>query len=671
MTPYIIAYSLILLFIAVAVIAISLIWVRTEKSKLKKSAKKIQSLKDGERMFADIFGNADNAAFVIVEEGNHSPVYISGSASVFFGADSEKLKLDLTAIKGAVGKRSWRDFMHKYSEWDGKEVMSVEFDYGEGHAVAQCARVVRDAKAYDAFLIYDITVQSEEMKALRSDLDKALGEAAGKLTFLASMSHEIRTPMNGVMGMMELARKNINNPAKAGEYLLRAGDLSVFLLGMINDILDISKLESGKMLLYNTTFDIFAFAEKIKNMFNGMVTGKGINFVVENIDFTTRYFIADEMRLTQVVTNFISNANKFTPAGGTITVTFKQLDNIGGKAQILIRVRDTGKGIAPENIRKIMKPFEQEEASTAHNYGGTGLGLAICDQIVQLMGGNIVVDSELGKGTDFNVFLSLPVADVEQDLTNPVEAEEIPTGDDFTYEGCRILLAEDNEVNAEIAVDILESEGAKVTHACDGQEVVDIFVQNPENSFDVVLLDIHMPKLNGREAAQAIRKSGKGDAESVPLIALSADAFVEDIKLSKQAGMDDHVSKPIDFDALRKTMGAVIASKKAKYGANTAPCSVEEECSDKHQSEEPEVKDESTVIEETPEVKEENTVTEETSGIEEESTVTEEEPEVKEEKTGLEDLAVAVEKERSDDSEEKNTGIKADIVFRMRGKVVK
>ena len=657
MTPYIIAYSLILLFIAVAVIAISLIWVRTEKSKLKKSAKKIQSLKDGERMFADIFGNADNAAFVIVEEGNHSPVYISGSASVFFGADSEKLKLDLTAIKGAVGKRSWRDFMHKYSEWDGKEVMSVEFDYGEGHAVAQCARVVRDAKAYDAFLIYDITVQSEEMKALRSDLDKALGEAAGKLTFLASMSHEIRTPMNGVMGMMELARKNINNPAKAGEYLLRAGDLSVFLLGMINDILDISKLESGKMLLYNTTFDIFAFAEKIKNMFNGMVTGKGINFVVENIDFTTRYFIADEMRLTQVVTNFISNANKFTPAGGTITVTFKQLDNIGGKAQILIRVRDTGKGIAPENIRKIMKPFEQEEASTAHNYGGTGLGLAICDQIVQLMGGNIVVDSELGKGTDFNVFLSLPVADVEQDLTNPVEAEEIPTGDDFTYEGCRILLAEDNEVNAEIAVDILESEGAKVTHACDGQEVVDIFVQNPENSFDVVLLDIHMPKLNGREAAQAIRKSGKGDAESVPLIALSADAFVEDIKLSKQAGMDDHVSKPIDFDALRKTMGAVIASKKAKYGANSAHCAVEEEGSDKPQSEEPEVKDESTVTEETPEVKDESTITEE--------------PEVKEEKTGLEDLAVAVEKERSDDSEEKNTGIKADIVFRMRGKVVK
>lgn len=571
MIAYIVAYSVILFFIAAAVITLGLIWVRAEKNKLDARAKKIDALSEGERLFADIFGSADNAAFLVVEHGTGAPVYVSKSASAFFGVDAEKLYLDLTAIRGAVGKKPWRDFSFKYAEWDGSGVMSFEFDYGTSHAVAQCARVSRGDRKYDAFLVYDITEQSEEMKALRVDLDKALGEAAGKLTFLASMSHEIRTPMNGVMGMMELARMNINNPKKAAEYLSRAGDLSVFLLGMINDILDISKLESGKMLLYNTTFDIFAFAEKIKNMFNGMVTGKGINFVVENIDFTTRYFIADEMRLTQVVTNFISNANKFTPAGGTITVTFKQLDNIGGKAQILIRVRDTGKGIAPENIRKIMKPFEQEEASTAHNYGGTGLGLAICDQIVQLMGGNIVVDSELGKGTDFSVFLSLPIADTEQDLSVPVVTEDATLGDDFSYEGCRILLAEDNEVNAEIAVDILESEGAKVTHASDGQEVVDIFVQNPEYSFDVVLLDIHMPKLNGREAAQAIRKSGKADAEGIALIALSADAFVEDIKLSKQAGMDDHVSKPIDFDVLRKAIGAAIATKAAAGGAQDKP----------------------------------------------------------------------------------------------------
>ena len=567
MTAYIVAYSLILFFIAAATVAFALIWVHLKRSKLDERAAQLDTRKTGEQLFADIFGSAENAAFVIVEADTRSPVYVSSNCADFFGVSAEKLYLDLTAIGGSVGKKSWRAFSHRYGEWDGKGILSFEFGYGESRmAIAQAARTDKGGKNYDAFLIYDITEQSEEMKNLRISLDRALGEAAGKLSFLASMSHEIRTPMNGVMGMMELARMNINNPQKAAEYLARAGDLSVFLLGMINDILDISKLESGKMLLYNTTFDIFAFAEKIKNMFNGMVTGKGINFKVETVDFKARYFIADEMRLTQVVTNFISNANKFTPKDGLIQVTFKQLDSIGGKAQILIRVRDTGKGIAPENIRKIMKPFEQEEANTAHNYGGTGLGLAICDQIVQLMGGNIVVDSVLGKGTDFSVFLSLEVADVEQDLETPVETKEEPTGDDYEYNGCRVLLAEDNEVNAEIAMEIMSSDGAVVTHAKDGQEAVDIFMQQPENSFDLILLDIHMPRLNGREAARAIRSSGKADALSVPIIALSADAFLEDINLSKQAGMDDHVSKPVDFDVLRKTAGKVIAAKKGAGG---------------------------------------------------------------------------------------------------------
>ena len=563
MTAYIVAYSLILFFIAAAVVTLGLIWVHIERAKLAERAAQIDRLENGERLFADIFGSAENAAFLVVEADTHSPLYISRNSKRFFGIEAEKLSLDLTAIRSAVGKKTWREFARQYTDWDGNGVFSFEFGYGDARAIVQAARAERDGKKYDAFLIYDITEQASEMESMRKELEVARGEAAGKLSFLSSMSHEIRTPMNGVMGMMELARMNIKNPEKAGEYLSRAGDLSVFLLSMINDILDISKLESGKMLLYNTTFDVFSFAEKIRNMFQSMVTGKGIEFNVETIDFTARYLIADEMRLTQVVTNFVSNASKFTQAGGRIDVTFKQLDNLGGKAQILIRVRDTGKGIAPDNIRKIMRPFEQEEASTAHHYGGTGLGLAICDQIVRLMGGNIVVDSVLGKGTDFSVFLSLPIADVEQDLFEPVQSEAAALGEGFTFEGCNILLAEDNEVNAEIAVEILSSEGAIVTLANDGQEALDIFNEQPDYAFDLILLDIQMPRMNGRDAARAMRASGKEYAVSVPIIALSADAFVEDIALSKQAGMDEHVSKPVDFDALRKTAGVVIAEKKA------------------------------------------------------------------------------------------------------------
>ena len=183
-----------------------------------------------------------------------------------------------------------------------------------------------------------------------------------------------------------------------------------------------------------------------------------------------------------------------------------------------------------------------------------------------MMDGNIVIDSTPGKGTDFSVFLSLPVADVKQDMDRPIESKPQEKEIDFSFDGCRILLAEDNEVNAEIAIEILSDEGAKVTLARDGREAVDIFVQTEPNSFDLLLLDIQMPRLNGREAASEIRKCKKSDAETVPIIALSADAFVEDVKLSEAAGMDGHVSKPVDFEELRKRAGEIIAAKKAANG---------------------------------------------------------------------------------------------------------
>ncbi|MCM1438268.1 MAG: ATP-binding protein [Roseburia sp.] len=567
MTAYIIAYSIILFIISVSVVALSLLYVRSNKKKADKRIASADVVGESERAFIDVFVGGNGAAFLLTEAETHAPVYIGGDTLGYFGMSAEELAVDILSVKSRVEKKDWRAFRGDYAAWNGEGVLSAEFGYGEGRrASAQIVRRESGGKTYETFLIYDITEQNAAITNLSEELLKARGEAAGKLSFLASMSHEIRTPMNGIMGMMELARMNISSPEKAGDYLKRAGDLSVFLLGMINDILDISKIESGKMLLYNTVFDICAFAEKITNMFKGMVTGKGIHFVVETVGFGSKYFIADEMRLTQVVTNLISNANKFTPVDGTITVTFKQLDTIGGRAQVLIRVRDTGKGIAPENIRKIMKPFEQEEASTSHNYGGTGLGLAICDQIVHLMGGNIVVDSVLGKGTDFSVFLPLEIAGEEPAAVQAAPNAAENASSKFTFGGCRILLAEDNEINAEIAKEILGAEGAEVTHAHDGQEAVDIFLDRPENSFDLILLDIQMPRLNGRDAARAIRASVKGDALIVPIIALSADAFVEDINLSKEAGMDEHVAKPIDFNALRVTAGAVIAEKKTTFG---------------------------------------------------------------------------------------------------------
>lgn len=562
MVAYIIAYSVILFALAGAAVLLCVIYMRKHKNSGLERSVAIDKKGD---LFSDVFGGGYNIAFLIIDENTRAPVFVSPNISRYFGLSRDEVMLDIYAVKNNIDKKYVRKFDAKYSEWDKASPLETVFKYGDGgYAAMNAFRAEHDGAAYIAMSFHDITDSKNARDDMQKQLDAALEQAAAKSSFLSSMSHEIRTPMNGVMGMMSLAKMNMDDREKAMSYLDRAGDLSVFLLSMINDILDISKIESGKMQLFFSPLDVMAFADKIRNMFTGTITGKGIAFNVETVDFTSRYMMGDEMRLTQVVTNLVSNASKFTPAGGKIDVTFKQLDCIGGKIQMMIRVRDTGKGIAPENIRKIMRPFEQEEASTAHNYGGTGLGLAICDQIVRMMGGNIVIDSTLGKGTDFSVFVALDIADVQPEPTAAVGAD-IPLEDieNFEYNGCRILLAEDNEVNAEIALEMLESDGAVVTHAKDGQEAVDIFTSSAEYSFDLLLFDIQMPRMDGREAAKAVRASGKADAMSVPIVALSADAFIEDVKLSEAAGMDGHVSKPIDFDVLRKRAGEIISLKKA------------------------------------------------------------------------------------------------------------
>ncbi|MCM1367708.1 MAG: ATP-binding protein [Roseburia sp.] len=591
MKVFVIVYSVLLLILSAATVLLCIFYVRARSRTLERRAMSKATARDNERVFFGAFGSTHAAYFLL--DADNNPVCVSESCAEFFGVTAHELYGDLSLFAKNLDAKQVRKFKQAFAAWKNAEQdrkadvgehletdngeggntaegvnvaapFEFEFRYGDGrYAVASAFKTTYKGKVYTALTVGDITARKKNDEALIAELNDAREQASAKSSYLSSMSHEIRTPMNGVMGMMSLAKMNIDDRAKALDYLERAGDLSVFLLNMINDILDISKIESGKMQLFETDLDIYAFADKIRNMFNGTVTGKGVGFAVETVDIASRMVRADELRLTQVVTNLVSNANKFTPVGGKITVTLKQLDHIGGNVQLLIRVRDTGKGIAPENIRKIFRPFEQEEASTAHNYGGTGLGLAICDQIIRLMGGNIVVDSELGKGTDFSVFLSLAESDAKPEAVAETAAPAAgAAAEEFTFEGCKILMAEDNEVNAEIAVEILESMGAKVTLAHDGQEAVDIFTAEPARAFDVVLLDIQMPRLNGRDAARAIRKSKKKDAKSVPLIALSADAFVEDVKLSEEAGMDGHVAKPIDFDALAQKVGEIIAIKK-------------------------------------------------------------------------------------------------------------
>ena len=304
-------------------------------------------------------------------------------------------------------------------------------------------------------------------------------------------------------------------------------------------------------------------ANKLRNMFQETVEAKNVRFSVTFQDFDTYYVIADDIRLCQVLTNLVSNAVKFT-AKGEITVTFQKMLQEKERMDFLIKVHDTGIGIEPAFLEKIFLPFEQESRNITKKYGGSGLGMAITDNIVRIMGGTIVINSMPGNGSDFNVFLSLPLATEEQIRQIPVEEmpEEVQESADYTFAGKQILLAEDNEINAEIAVDILEEEGASVDVAGNGKIAVEMFENSPVNHYDLILMDVQMPERNGREAASDIRRLDRADAKTVLIFALSADAYVEDKRLSRSYGMDGHFAKPVDFQKMKTEIGEIIRQKK-------------------------------------------------------------------------------------------------------------
>ena len=391
------------------------------------------------------------------------------------------------------------------------------------------------------------------LEAAKEQLKIAESVSQSKTEFLSSMSHEIRTPMNGIIGMLTLAHGQLRGHS-AENYIIKAEQLSKYLLSVINDILDMSRIEAGKIELESKPFELAALAEKLRNMFQKNVEAKGVAFYVEMKDVDVKYIVGDELRISQILVNFLSNAQKFTEKG-EIRVTFRQLQKENGKVSLMFRVHDTGKGMDAKFISRIFKPFEQESQDITKQYGGSGLGMSITDRLVHLMGGEIVIDSMLGKGSDFSVYLTLPIAEVSEIETE----QEDETGTDFTFNGCHILMAEDNEINAEIAVSILENEGAKVDVAVNGKDAVEKYAASAPGTYNFILMDIQMPVMNGRDAAKQIRSMDRKDAGEIPIFALSADE-----RLSAMSGMNGHFTKPIDFEEMRVQIGKILKGRR-KY----------------------------------------------------------------------------------------------------------
>ncbi|MDD6188508.1 MAG: ATP-binding protein [Clostridiales bacterium] len=399
--------------------------------------------------------------------------------------------------------------------------------------------------------------RSSQMVKLEQETNKELNQLrmvaesanAAKSTFLNNMSHDIRTPMNAIIGFTNIALKQNPNP-EVRACLDKISGSSEHLLTLINDVLDISRIESGKIQFMPAPVDITEVADTAANITHGFLSNRNLNFNFHQEALEDPYVLADAVRIREVLVNILGNAVKFTNDGGTIT--FEASYRPGADGQHIVAcysIADTGVGMSEEFVEHIFDEFSQEENSARTKYKGTGLGMAITKRYVDLMGGTIRVESKKGVGSTFTVELPMEITDEREVKKTDYAAHKADLS------GLKVLLAEDNELNAEIAIVQLEELGMKITRAADGEEAVRFFAENPQGTFDLILMDVMMPKLNGYEATKAIRSlRNHPDADTIPIIAMTANAFAEDVQASLDAGMNGHLSKPIVMDEVIKTI---------------------------------------------------------------------------------------------------------------------
>lgn len=403
-------------------------------------------------------------------------------------------------------------------------------------------QLVEDAEEYQNLAELGRVIQSQLNQQQYDIASKAKSE------FLSRMSHEIRTPMNGIIGMTAIALQQDQSQERIMDCLQKIQSSSDYLLGLINDILDMSKIESGKMKLEPVNFNMREMLDTIGELIAPQAAAKRIEFV-QDVRLAHDWFRADRMRISQVLINLLGNAAKFTPAEGRITLRVQETEQAKGESKLYFAVSDTGVGIAKEDQDRVFRSFEQAGGANPAKQQGTGLGLSISSRLVQMMGSSIQLDSTLGVGSTFSFSILLGLG---ENVESAAQEEEI------SFDGYHILVVEDNELNAEIARCLLEDKNFQVDCVYDGAQAVERIENTAPGTYDVILMDICMPVMDGLDATRAIRSMEREDCHTVPIVAMSANAFDDDLKKSVECGMNGHLSKPVEVDKLYQTLREVI-----------------------------------------------------------------------------------------------------------------
>lgn len=523
------------------------------RSRVRKAA---LDLKYRDLMFSTLSDNVDDIS-IMLDGITWKADYVSSNIERLLGITPEELKNNIRCMEPDNSKDSLltAENLRKIPSGD---CLTFERDHfnvktGEHHWYHESIyHEIIDGTDKYFIIMSDRTDDKKMSENLRGALDAAKNANLAKSEFLSNMSHDIRTPMNAILGFTELMDINADDSVKVREYIGKIESSGQHLLRLINDVLDMSKIESGNVSINDADFSLLEMLQDLKDIISPQAKAKAQNFSIEKIGEIVDVVCGDRLRVYQILINLLSNAVKYTPEHGEINMTVEQVHGTSSKIKTLnFTVWDNGVGMSQEFLENLFDPFTREKRSTINSIQGTGLGMAITKNLIDLMGGSIDVKSEIGKGTTIKVSLSFTVPD--EDITQATQEEAIPINED-ALRGLNILVAEDNDLSAEMLLERLEIEGASPVRVVDGEKAVAEFTSSKPGTYDLILMDVEMPNMNGHEATKTIRNSEHPEANKIPIFAMTANVFSDDIKKAIDAGMNVHLAKPVEIDKLKSNV---------------------------------------------------------------------------------------------------------------------